>query len=81
MNWIIPSLVIALFTTQYGSTRTHLGLHVATLVFVIVTAAVATSNVGAALTTVKPGLALLWTGAIISMFSILSKVELVMSYL
>lgn len=73
--------MVVLIVSQYGASKTHLALHAAVLLSVIVTAAIATSNVGAALTTVKPGLALLWTGAILSQFSILSKVELVMSFI
>jgi hypothetical protein len=75
MNWITPSLAIALLMAQLGTGVVHLAMHVATVCFVLIVAAVSTSIIGPILTSVGPGLALIWTGSIVSMLSLLSRLH------
>ena len=75
MNWMAPSLAVALAVAQLGASRVHLALHVATVCFVIIVAAVSHSIIGSILTDVGHGLALVWAGAIISILSLLSRLH------
>jgi hypothetical protein len=75
MNWIVPSLAVALAVAQLGTGPAQMAMHAATVVFVLIVAAVSTSVIGSILTTVGPGLALMWTAAIVSILSLLSRLN------
>jgi hypothetical protein len=74
LTWLAPLLAVAAVLTQLGTTRLHAALHLITVVALVATAAVATSIVGAVLTGVGTGLALFWTGTIVSFFTLLNRI-------
>ena len=75
MNWIVPSLAVALAVAQLGTGPAQMAMHAVTIVFVLIVAAVSTNVIGSILTTVGPGLALMWTAAIVSILSLLSRLH------
>lgn len=75
LTWVAPLLATAIVLTQFGTTRLHMALHFITLAALIATAVVATSIVGAVLTRVDTGIALLWTATVVSFFSVLNRIK------
>ena len=74
LTWLAPLLAATVLLTPLGSTRLHLALHLLTILTLLITAAVASSIVANILTHVDTGLAFFWTGAILSIFTLLSKI-------
>jgi hypothetical protein len=75
LTWLAPLLAVAIVLTQLGTTRLHTALHLLTIATLIATAAVATSIVGAVLTSVDMGIALLWAATVVSFFSLLNRIK------
>jgi hypothetical protein len=75
LTWVAPTLAVAVLLAQVGTTRVHLALHVATICALLATAAVATSIVGPVLTRVGAGIAIFWTGAVVSIFTLLIRIQ------